>query len=265
MGKLKTLGVRESSVKEVHREEVERDGFTVIRGCLSSSEAAQLKAVVNDHIAGLSPEDVSAANALGDRGIHRALFCTHSEFAELLLNPRVKGLVDHFLDEEYHLYSQVVAVSNPDEQLNQVGWHREIFYQHFVSSRPLAVQSIFVLDKFNADTGGTLFLPGSHLFEEFPGDGYVEKHGVQPELEPGDCVVMNSMVYHRSGENRVLKNRALVTNTFVRPFISTQFDYTRMVQEPNSDALRQILGFRWNSKMTLEEWKVARLARLKLS
>ena len=121
------------------------------------------------------------------------------------------------------------------------------------------MQSIFVLDTFNSDTGGTLFLPGSHLFEDFPSEAYVDEHSVQPVLEAGDCVVMNSMVYHRSGENRVLANRSLVTNTFVRPFVSTQFDYTRMIEKPEDDFSSRLFGFRWISNVTLDEWRNAKL------
>lgn len=256
---MKTLGVREKSAKDLWREEIERDGFTIIRGCLSRSEVSELKRIAESHISSLSAGERDSAAKIGDQGAHRALFCKYQEFLDILKNGTVKPMLDFFLDDEYQLYSQVLAVSSPGKQLNAAGWHRELFYQHFVTSRPLAMQSIFVLDTFNSDTGGTLFLPGSHLFEDFPSEIYVESHSVQPELEAGDCVVMNSMVYHRSGENRVLTNRALVTNTFVRPFISTQFDYTRMIDKPADEFGSQLFGFRWNSNITLEEWRTAKL------
>ena len=256
---MKTLGVREKSAKDVRYEEIEREGFTIIRGCLSQTEVSLLKSIAETHISSLSAEELDVAARIGDQGAHRALFCRYKEFLDLLKNSTVKTLVDFFLDHEYQLYSQVLAVSSPDEQLNAAGWHRELFYQHFVASRPIAMQSIFVLDTFNSDTGGTLFLPGSHLFEDFPSEAYVDEHSVQPVLEAGDCVVMNSMVYHRSGENRVLANRSLVTNTFVRPFVSTQFDYTRMIEKPEDDFSSRLFGFRWISNVTLDEWRNAKL------
>lgn len=256
---MKTLGVREKSSKDLRHEEIERNGFTILRQCLSTEQVAILKAIANSHISTLSAEEKLESAEIGDQGTYRALFCRYREYADILVDPSVKPLVDYFLDGEYQLYSQVLAVSSPGEPLNAAGWHREIFYQHLVSSRPLAMQSLFVLDTFNAETGGTLFIPGSHLFEEFPSDSYVEKHCLQPELQAGDCVVMNSMVYHRAGENSSLPNRALVTNTFVRPFISTQFDYTRMIEAPNTAFDLQLFGFRWNSNMTLDEWREAKL------
>ncbi len=259
---MKTIGVREKSTRSLHIEEIYRNGFTIIPNCISISEVAELKSTALKFIDSLSKDEVKNAEVIGDHGIVRALFCNHAVYRDIILNTTVKHYLDFFLDREYHLYSQVVATSNPDAQLNQIGWHREIFYQHFTSSRPLALQTIFVLDPFNESTGGTLFLSGSHLFEDFPCEEYVEKFCVQPTLNPGDCIVMNSMTYHRAGINTSLRNRMLITNTFVRPFISTQFDYTRMMEKPKDDRFAQLAGFRWNNKMTLSEWQISKKANL---
>ena len=193
----------------------------------------------------------------GDIGIYRSLFSIdykHFGVDFLFPNEEIKELVKWCLDDEFKLYSQVMAVSSPTSKLHQSKWHREIFYQHLTTSRPLAVQTLVILDDFNERTGGTLILPGSHLFETFPGDEFASLHQMQPELEPGDVLLLNSFLYHRSGVNKELIDRTLITNTFVRPFMDAQFDYTRMVNSDLDDFEREIFSFRWNSHHTLQEW-----------
>ena len=143
----------------------------------------------------LHPVDASnPLNSIGDVGICRAPFVDSSLFRDqMLLNPAYLSRIKTHLDDEFvfvfmgHGYQQPTA----SRGITQTGWHRGIFYQHFTCSRVIAFQVLVILDDFNQKTGGTAFLPGSHLWEEFPCQDYVSANEVQPELEPGDVVLMN--------------------------------------------------------------------------
>ena len=197
-----------------------------------------------------------------DDGIARSLFTYDQIFLrEVLMQPTLLKYLNILLDNSFTLFSQVGVFSEPNKELHQTAWHREIQYQHFVASRPMGVQTLFKLDPFNVQTGGTFFLPGSHLFEEFPSDDYVEANCIQPILDPGDVILANPMLYHKAGFNRSENNRLLITNTFTRPMFTSHFDYTKMIDPADlSDKEREVLGFRWNYYHTMLEWRQSRIA-----
>ncbi len=60
------------------------------------------------------------------------------------------------------------VINRPERVQAQTGWHRDLNYQHWVPSKPLAVSALVCLEDFNVETGGTAFLPSSHKFEAFP-------------------------------------------------------------------------------------------------
>lgn len=197
-----------------------------------------------------------------DDGIARSLFAYDQIFLkQILMNPILLKYIDLLLDNSFTLFSQVGVFSEPGKELHQTAWHREIQYQHFTASRPMGVQTLFILDPFNEETGGTFFLPGSHLFEEFPSDDYVSENSIQPILGPGDVILSNPMLYHKAGFNRSSNNRLLITNTFTRPMFTRHFDYTKMI-DPKflSDKEREVLGFRWNYSETMLQWRQNRIA-----
>lgn len=252
-----TFGVREKFEGDLHIENIRRKGITILKNVLSQQQVNELRQELERILIQQESAHSFSLEDINDSGIVRAPFLESAIFTDYVLSNTVaKKYIDFFLDGEYRLYSQVAAISKPEKQLYQRHWHREINYQHFTSSRALAIQSLFILDEFNNETGGTYFLPGSHLFEEFPSKDYVNENRVQPIMHPGDVVIMNSMVYHRSGINNSDNSRALVTNTFVRPFIASQFDYTKNLDEKQlNDFQKMIFGFRWNNNLSMQEWR----------
>ena len=263
MTEVRKHGITEQETKDVNLQSLDRLGFFVLKGAISKPKVeeirAKLYAAYEVQIAEVDGEE--NLKKIKDDGIARALFAYDPIFIkDVLCNEIVAPYLSAALDTNYTLYSQVGVFSKPRTELYQVAWHREIQYQHYTSSRPLAVQTLFILNDFNEETGGTFFLPGSHLFEKFPSDEFVLRNEVQPALEPGDVVVMNSMLYHRAGINKSNGDRLLITNTFTRPTMASQFDYTAMIDPATlNDHEKQILGFRWNYSLTVKEWRLNRI------
>jgi ectoine hydroxylase-related dioxygenase (phytanoyl-CoA dioxygenase family) len=260
---VKKHGIYEQETKDLNLQCLERLGYFVLKDVLSAEQVSTIRDKLYA-IYKIQAEEVGGEQNLKkmkDEGIARALFAYDPVFLkEIIGNEAVSPYLDATLDKSYTLYSQVAVFSRPHNELYQVAWHREIQYQHYVSSRPLAVQTLFMLNEFNETTGGTFFLPGSHLFEKFPSDEFVAMMETQPKLNPGDVVVMNSMLYHRAGTNKSNQDRLLITNTFVRPILAQQFDYTKMIDGSKlTDKERQVLGFRWNHNLTMTEWRRGRV------
>ncbi len=262
-----THGVAESENCDIHIENFLRKGFSVLKGVLSPSEVVEAKKRIHD----IYKIQCDAAGGeenlrkLNEGGIVRSLFAYDEFFVKKILSNEItEKYTSQLLDGPYTLYSQVGVISEPHNKLYQIRWHREIQYQHFTSSRPMAVQTLFVLDHFNAETGGTFLLPGSHLFEKFPSPEFAERNQIQPLLEPGDVILMNSMLYHRAGLNTSKNNRLLITNAFVRPFIASQFNYPTMIEDSSNLTAKEkeILGFRWNYCQEMQPWRNERIKNL---
>jgi len=259
-----THGVTEQETLDPHIENFQRKGFSVFKGLISKEKVAETRdrmhAIYKIQCDAVGGED--NLRKLNEAGIIRSMFAYDEFFIkENISNPTLQKYVSELLDGPFTLYSQVGVISEPNNKLYQIRWHREIQYQHFATSRPIAVQTLFILDHFNEKSGGTFLLPGSHLFDKFPSNKFVEENQYQPVLEPGDVILMNSMLYHRAGLNTSDNNRLLITNTYVRPFIATQFNYPAMIK--NSDNLtekeKEILGFRWNYSQEMQPWRNERL------
>lgn len=262
-----THGVTEQENGDRHIENFQRQGFSVFKSVLSPEEVAETKSRLMEiyrqqcEISG-GEERLKKIN---EEGIVRTMFAYDDFFTKKILsNEIIEPYISKLLDEHYTIYSQVGVISVPNNKLYQLRWHREIQYQHMTISRPIAVQTLFILDDFNATTGGTFLLPYSHLFEKFPSDEFVKANEYQPVLKPGDVILMNSMLYHRAGLNTSQNNRLLITNTFVRPFIAQHFNYPAMIKDTSTltEKEKEVLGFRWNYGQEMQSWRNERLKKI---
>jgi ectoine hydroxylase-related dioxygenase (phytanoyl-CoA dioxygenase family) len=144
----------------------------------------------------------------------------------------------------------------------QVTWHRDLNYQHFTSSRPLALSALYAIDDFTELTGGTNLLPASHKSEVFPSPEYVEQHQKLIEANPGSIIIFDSMVYHRSGFNRSGRVRRGVNHIYTLPLIKQQISLPQMLQGKFSDDpyLRRFLGYDTQTGESVQEWREFKLS-----
>ncbi|MGY4596904.1 ectoine hydroxylase-related dioxygenase (phytanoyl-CoA dioxygenase family) [Bradyrhizobium sp. GM22.5] len=87
-------------------------------------------------------------------------------FLELATNSRILDICSRLISG-YSVLNQQNGIVNPPngKSYNQGAWHRDLPYQHFVSSRPLAINALFCLDAFTLENGATMVLPASHRQE----------------------------------------------------------------------------------------------------
>lgn len=264
MEAVKKQGIIEQANDDLHTENLQRLGYTVFRQLIPPDIVARIKAAMYDCYARQIEEvgGIENLRKMKDDFIARSMFAYDRIFLDqVIMQDTILPYLDRHLDGAFVLFSQVGVFSQPGQELHQTAWHREIQYQHFSSDRPLAMQTLFILDPFNAETGGTFLLPGSHLFAHFPSDEFVRQNMIQPELQPGDVVLTNAMLYHKAGVNHSPNDRLLITNTFVRPVFASHFNYPAMIAADGlSEREREILGFRWNYSQTMHEWRMRRIS-----
>ena len=105
------------------------------------------------------------------------------------------------------------------------GLHRDDFVHH--NHQPYSEKHVLGRDTsiafFMAETpttrqnGATRFVPGSHLwdYDILPDDSLA----VQPELQPGDGVIMLSGLYHGGSKNQTNESRAVWSAVTTRGFL----------------------------------------------
>jgi len=167
----------------------------------------------------------------------------HEPIIELAFNDHVLALVRNMIRGSFVLNQQNLIINPPGEKYNQSAWHRDLPYQHFVSSRPLAINALFCLDEFTRDNGATFVIPASHNAEEFPSESYIKKHAIQLEAPAGSFIVMNCMTYHRGGFNNSRQERMALNHVYSIPFIKQQINIPASMDCSVFDEERQkILG-----------------------
>jgi ectoine hydroxylase-related dioxygenase (phytanoyl-CoA dioxygenase family) len=155
------------------------------------------------------------------------------------------------------------VVNPPGENHPQGAYHRDLPYQHFVSSRPLALSALFCIDPFRVETGATTALPASHLNERFPSDEVRASIETPIEAAPGAFIVFDSMLFHRAGANRSGRPRRAVNHVFTVPIIAQQIALPvalagRFADDPE---LSPLLGYDAAPAASVAEWRKRRLAR----
>lgn len=247
------------STDEVWQEEIRRNGFAVIENALTLEQSKTIGTLLDSLYEEQVREigGIEKLRKINDQNIVRSMLVYHEAFVHLANNPLLMPLVKRLLGDNISLSSQVGILNCPTQKNYQEAWHRELQYQHFVCSKPLGIQILYAIDAFTYSNGGTFFLPGSHLFEEFPSDAYVRANQVQIEAPIGSAIVFDAMVYHRGASNHTAHIRRAVNNLYTLPIIQQQIDFAKMLDGKYSDdpELHKLFGYRWRPADDVKEWR----------
>ncbi|QNK71075.1 phytanoyl-CoA dioxygenase family protein [Variovorax sp. PAMC26660] len=165
-------------------------------------------------------------------------------FLALALNPNLMAVLKQLIQGKFILNQQNGIVNPPQEGYNQSAWHRDLPYQHFVSSRPLAINALFCVDDFTFDNGATFVLPASHKAEPFPSRSHVERNATQIEAKAGSFILLDCMMFHAGGFNKTNVARRAVNHVFNIPYFKQQINLPSNIDGANLSAeARDILGF----------------------
>lgn len=181
-------------------------------------------------------------------------------FLDLAINPRVLDLVRKLIRNKFILNQQNGIINPPGETYNQGLWHRDLPYQHFVSSKPLAINALYCVDAFTLDNGATYVVPGSHVQEEYPSDSFVESKARQITAPAGSFIVLHCMLFHRGGANRTSSRRRAVNHVYTTAFIKQQLDIPSALagRAIQSEAVADLLGFRYQIPRTVADFLESR-------
>lgn len=134
--------------------------------------------------------------------------------------------------------------------------HRDV--RAFSPGYPLSLNMLVMLDAFTPENGATWVAPGSHRQEPTPSPEGFARNAVQVTGRRGDIVLFDSLLVHKTGENRTDQPRRALTLCFGRPFMKPHVDWLRYVPAARHGTLgptaRQLLGFHARVPASLEEY-----------
>ena len=242
-------------------EQLRNLGFCVISGVVEGTDLdiarKKLDAVYEKQLSELSHDFLERILELD---MARMPFAYDDWFVRLITNEKILELARAAVGDYIILHLQNGIINRPAETHHQSSWHRDLPYQDWVISRPLAVSALYCLDDFTVETGGTLVLPHSHRLEKFPSPSYVEEFQKQVLAKAGSVIVFDSMLFHRAGINSSIQIRRGINHVYTVPLLKQQIDIPSALQgRLNDDSkLARLLGYECQVAPSVVDWRKIR-------
>jgi ectoine hydroxylase-related dioxygenase (phytanoyl-CoA dioxygenase family) len=235
------------------------EGYQIIPNFITPEEAARFKSKSID-ICKQQAHDfgIDNINSIDEQNIARSPFLFDSEFENLFYNQKALQIVSDILGEYAILSLQNSIIVPPNDEHHQSFYHRDIIYQEFISSRPLAINLYYCLDDYDEQNGGTAFIPESHKQEKM----ISESNSITPIVKAGSVILFNSMTFHKAGINKTSNNRCGVNNMYTLPFVKQQINYPNCYGPPTEDLkLNRLLGYQSREFNSVRDFREYRLKR----
>jgi ectoine hydroxylase-related dioxygenase (phytanoyl-CoA dioxygenase family) len=249
-----------------HREEIVINGFTVVPNVIEDSKLDEARQKIDEVYAAQAAEmgGEEILRKINDALVARCLLAYDDYFLGFATNAKIHRVVASLLGDYFVLLQQNAVINAPTGKHFQSAWHRDMAYQHFVSSRPLSLSALYCIDDFSEVTGGTYLLPGSHRTESFPSREFVTAHETTVNAKAGSALVFDAMTYHRGGFNRSSGLRRGVNHVFGLPFIKQQISFPKSLGGKYKDdpVLSKLFGYESDAAESVLEWRTRRLQAL---
>ena len=182
--------------------EIEVYGFTLLEGVLSAAEVDQMRTAL-----------IRCEREVGTEHTHRGsarhvsnLPVLDPVFFSLIDRPRTLQILEHFLGENLILGSLNSRIVRPGDGYQE--FHSDIPASMLNMASPIMMNTVWMLDDFSPENGGTRVVPGSHHSGlAAPPEGFDVKHIVQPDAPAGSVLVFNGQCWHAGGRNDSEANR----------------------------------------------------------
>ena len=252
-----------NSEVDFHFENFNRKGFTIFDKMIDNHQVEKLcedlKFIYNEQNTSFN----HGLEIIKEENIARSLLNYSSSFLEFAIDTRLLSFMSLLLGEYFIIHLQNGVINKPSKKHHQASWHRDIPYQNLTTSKPLAVSAFLCLDDFTKNNGGTVLLPYSQKFDNFPSDKFIKENELQIQASKGSIIIFDSMLFHRSGFNNSKYDRRGVNTVYSRPFVKQQIEFTLQYPIKLNDSLCRILGFDSRTAENVNDFRTKRLNRKK--
>lgn len=272
MTEISRYGVVETTtamdIYDVLAEEIRMLGFTALEAGLSEDELDNYSRLFDEAEKQYGDEAVAKGynlNQINENDTIRLLPTTAPVFWDVVFTERLHKLLSRLLGG-YYILNQVNGLINRgnNSKYHQSQYHRDLPYQHFTSSRPIAINALFALDDFTIENGATRVIPGSHHREAFPPDEVVRRLEKQVTVKRGTFIVLDCMVYHAGSTNMTTRNRRAINHVFTIPMLRQQFHIPSAVSDASgfSEQQKKILGYGIEEFRSVDAWLGSRQTKV---
>lgn len=247
-----------------HIEEIQITGFSLLEKVLTYVELSECRKKI-DAVYKIQKERFGEdkLNLINEKNLARCLLAYDEYFLKIATNKKVLEIVESVLGNYYILHLQNGIINSANEEHHQSSWHRDLPYQNFVISKPIAINAMFCIDDFTIESGSTFVLPHSHRVESIPSEQYVNKHAVQLIAKAGSVVMFDSMLFHKAGYNSGNFTRRAINNVYVAPILKQQISLPDILQGKYSDDdfLAKFLGYHSSTPASDVDWRNKKLSK----
>ena len=242
---------------DLYAEELTRNGYTIVPSGFSQIAIQNIGNAFETHRHSYFRKfGFEYLETLNEQHTLRAPFMQGNKiFLDVAFHPQLLDLVSRMIQGEFYLNQQNGVINPGGAPYSQGRWHRDLPYQHWVNSRPLAINALYCIDDFTSDNGATLVIPGSHKFAEFPSDAFAEKHAIQVSAKAGDFIVLDCMTYHSGAHNSTYRDRRGLNHVYSIPLLAPQISTVESVDQLDlTPEQLKLLGLRYRVPRSVEDY-----------
>jgi len=246
--------------------QVMHSGYTILDSEISKKDinliSDSLRELQEEYTKKYGKETLISAE---ENNILRMPMAFNKIFLDLAFNKQLINIISELIEGQFLLNQQNALFNVPHEKYSQARWHRDLPYQHFTTSKPIAISGLFCVDDFTTQNGATYILPQSHKEEWIPGDDLIKQSAVQIEASSGQFIVMDSMAFHSGGINHSSIERRAINHVFTIPFFKHQIDlHSELKKYDLSCFQKQVLGFKHLTPSSLNEFFQSKIKKNKI-
>ncbi len=250
-----------ASPQEAAAEEIRNLGYTVLDAGYSAAEIAEIAVAFEQtqarYVARYGADRLAE---IDEQNTVRSMLTQGDHvFRNIALNANLIATLKLTISGKFIINQQNGIINPPGKKYNQGAWHRDLPYQHFVSSRALAINALYCVDDFTIENGATFVLPASHKVENFPSDVYVRKNAIQVEARAGSFIILDCMLFHSGGFNSTQRARRAVNHVYNIPMFKQQINLpSHILPEDLVPEEKEILGFNYGEPTSVEAYLATR-------
>lgn len=244
-------------------EKIRHLGYAVVDAGLSQEQINEMRNIFDStHMRYVEIYGEEPLRQMDELNGIRLPLAIEMKFLELARNPVITHVVEKLIQGKFVLNQQNGIINPPHQIYNQAAWHRDLPYQHFVASRPIAINALYCVDDFTLDNGATHVLPASHKSEAFPSEIFVKNNELQVEASAGSFIVLDCMCFHRGGFNHTAVKRRAVNHLYTIPLIRPQIDLAEALEGLSLTADdRDFLGMQYVTPKNVREYLDTRVRK----
>lgn len=201
--------------------EIDLYGFTLLPDMLTPEQVGVLKDTLIDCSLEHGNQDYKNRG-----GASLAVFnlpAINPVFHQIIDHPVILPILEHFLDKSLILGSLSSRIVRPGDGYQD--FHSDIPAHMLNPLSPVMMNTVWMLDNFTSEIGGTRIVPGSHKSGlAGPPEGMDIKHVVQPEASAGSVLIFNGQCWHAGGANTTDRNRYALFGHYRKSMLMFQFD-----------------------------------------